>query len=176
MSDVDQPQENSPVFNGPIAGSSLTQELGAHTSEQPPIHVDPSEAYQEVADRLVSKGAFKRLAVSAELGIPVELTTRAIVYSGWAEGYYTIDTMYLIYGPILELATTLLDEAGIDYIALANRNEDDDLESAMELLREARGDNITEDEVATEETEFEQLEEAPEEEQMPTGGLMGVPM
>ena len=161
--------KNTPDFNGPIPGSSLTNELGSTPDERPPEFADPSDAYEDMASRIATPDVFERISVASELGIPVELTVRSMVFSGWANGRYSADTMYLIYGPLFELTMAMLDEKGISYLPLAKRKEDKEYNKALDLLSEIKG--IKE---KTEEVEAE-VEEEPEEEtkDVPTGGLMG---
>jgi|15BtaG_2_1085339.scaffolds.fasta_scaffold08041_2 hypothetical protein len=138
-------EENTPEFNGPIPGASLTGELGAETHEKPPAIVDPEEAYDDLASRMSSKEAFKRVAVAAKLGIPVELIARSLVFSGWAMGQYTQDVMLLIYTPVFSLMMKMLDHANVEYVPLAEDAKDVRLEDAMKELSEL--ENLSEDPV-----------------------------
>lgn len=170
-------------FDAPIPGESLTHELGSQPDEKPPEYTDPGDAYEYVSDRLFSEEAMTRLAISGELGVPLELTIRAVVFAGWAEGKYTIDTMYLIYGPMLELAMTMLESLDVPYVLTAERDEETDLKDAMELLRKQREHISGESQVEEKKVEkpIEEEEEAEglgaiEEEEEPQGGLMGRPV
>jgi hypothetical protein len=180
---LEEPTEDmgpSPDFDGPIPGASLTGELGAETNEKPPVFTDPAEAYDNVADRMQSKEAFKRIVVAARLGVPVDIVARSLVFSGWALGQYTSDVMLLIYGPIYELMMKMLDRANVEYIPLSPDSEDDRLKEAMEELAELEElenspikdttDEIIEE---TEEEPEQELEEEPEMEEPEMGGLMG---
>ena len=137
------------MFDGPIPGSSLTTELGSEPHERPP----------------------ERIAVAAELGTPVELIARAMVFSGWANGKYSFDVQYLIYGPFFELLMKMLDSAGIEYVPLAKRKEDQSLAKALKQLDKQR-EKIKELTGETEEEpEPEKIEETPD---VPKrGGIMG---
>jgi|DEB0MinimDraft_4_1074332.scaffolds.fasta_scaffold42196_3 hypothetical protein len=167
-------------FNGPIPGSSLTNELGNNPTERPPKFVDPEEAYEDTANRLTSPEVFERVSVASELGIPVELTVRSIVFSGWANGRYPVDVMYLIYGPLFELTMAMLDDKGVNYLPLAKRREDKEYVKALDLLSEIKGmqDSTDEarDKVSGEEetdTEMMEIEEDKDTLEVPRGGLMG---
>ena len=168
-------------FNGPIPGASLTHELGSQPDEKPPMFADPADAYEDLATRLVSEGSMKRITIAAELGMPMELIARSLVFAGWAKGRYTIDTMYLIYGPIFEVIMGMLDAAGVEYVALAERTEDESLNKAMDMLEKRKefiGEAVAEDlEEGDDKPVEEDTEEEPEEEEdeIPTGGLMGRP-
>lgn len=159
-------EEMNPTdFNGPIPGESLTHEFGSSPDERPPEITDPAEAYESVVNRISSPEVFERISVASELGIPVELTVRAMVFAGWAGGKYSIDTMYLIYGPVFEITMAMLDSKGIDYLPLAKRKEDESLEKAYDVLAQIKGlDKAPEESV-----------DEPEETEEPSGGLMRRP-
>ena len=171
-------QDTMSMFDGPIPGASLTTELGAEPHEKPPVYTDPDEAYEFLMNKVQSPEAFKRIMISAKLDIPVELTVRAVVFSGWALGQYTHDVMLLIFGPVFDGVLDLLEENDIPHIALAERAEDDTLEEAMQELEKYEkfksGEDIDSEMVSEEvgeETE-EETEEDPEME-IPDTGLMG---
>jgi hypothetical protein len=171
-------QDTMSMFDGPIPGASLTTELGAEPHEKPPVYTDPDEAYEFLMNKIQSPEAFKRIMISAKLDIPVELTVRAIVFSGWALGQYTHDVMLLIFGPVFDGVLDLLEENDIPHIALAERAEDDTLEEAMQELEKYEKFKSGEDidsEMVSEEVSEEPEEETEEEPEMeiPDTGLMG---
>ena len=164
------------MFDAPIPGSSLTTELGSEPHERPAEIADPADAYQFIADNIATEDAFERIAVAAEIGVPVELIARSIVFSAWANGKIGFDTMYLIYAPIFELMMAMLDKSNVKYIPLAKRKADKTLEEAMDLLKE-REEEIKELTGETDEPEEVQEDEPSEDEEdkpsIPRGGLMG---
>ena len=138
---------------------------------------EPADAYEDIANRVLREEAFKRIAISAELGVPVEITARSIVFAGWAQGKYTVDVMYLIYGPVFEMMMAMLDKSGVEYTALATRKEDESLTKMMDML-EKRKEIIGEKVAETDDEELkddEELEEDQAEDEVPTSGLMGRP-
>ena len=171
-------QDTMSMFDGPIPGASLTTELGAEPHEKPPVYTDPDEAYEFLMNKIQSPEAFKRLMISAKLEITVELTVRAVVFSGWALGQYTHEVMLLIFGPVFDGVLDLLEENDIPHIALAERAEDDTLEEAMQELEKYEKFKSGEDvdsEMISEEVSEEPEEETEEEPEMeiPDTGLMG---
>ena len=171
-------QDTMSMFDGPIPGASLTTELGAELHEKPPVYTDPDEAYEFLMNKIQSPEAFKRIMISAKLDIPVELTVRAVVFSGWALGQYTHDVMLLIFGPVFDGVLDLLEENDIPHIALAERAEDDTLEEAMQELEKYEkfksGEDVDSEMISEEVSEKpeEETEEEPEME-IPDTGLMG---
>ena len=95
-------------------------------------------------------------------------------------GKISHDVMLLILPDILELMSTMLDDAGIDHIVLADRKEDPRLKEAIERVKEYESvikpeENVEEKpEKNVEEKPEEDVEEKPEEEDIaPVTGLMG---
>jgi hypothetical protein len=169
-------QEMSEMFDGPIPGASLTEELGTEPNERPPQFVVPDEALNYVLTSISTADAFERIVIASKLDIPLELTARSIVFAGWALGKYSHDVMQLIYGPVLSEMMDMLDEAGVKYIPLAERKTDPTLDEAMDLLEEYeefKGESKdTEAKELDEETD--EVEEEPKEEiEVPDTGLMG---
>jgi hypothetical protein len=160
----------SEMFDGPIPGSSLTRELGAEKHERPPVYTDPVEAFEFVVDGILSEEAAEKISLSAQIGVPAELIARSIVVTGWAEGYYTIDVLLLIFQPVFGIVMKLLDKAGIKYEKLALRKIDSRLEDAFaELERLNSKDILPEDEYTEDDGVFDE-EELNEE---TSTGLMG---
>lgn len=174
------------TFDGPIPGASLTDELGSKPDEKPAVYADPVDAYEYLSDSLIDDEVFQRIAVASEIGVPVELTVRALLFAGWAEGKYSLDTMFYISVPILDLVLSLLEEGGVDHVPAAARKEDKSLEKAFKILKaqkeeinESLSDKDFEDDemLDAEDIEEEEQEEIEEEDQdeVPSGGLMGRP-
>jgi|TARA_R110000822_G_scaffold66778_1_gene162979 hypothetical protein len=172
-------QDPMQTFDGPIPGQALTEELGSAPHERPPQFSEPKEALQYMWEGLISEEGFKRLAIATELGVPVELIVRSLVFSGWAKGTFSFDTMLLIFGMLFDLTLRMLKEEEIPHMALAKRKEDDSLAKSVELLKEQR-DMVKKLEEGSEEVEdvaeeVEPVEEIESEElsDTPTTGLMG---
>ena len=168
-------------FEGPIPLASLTEELGSRAYEKPPLYTDPADAYEAIMDGLLTENATKRISVAVQLGVPLELVARSILFTGWATGKYSFDTFLYIAGPVLESMSALLDEAGVVYQKFATRTteEDMDLEEAIEVIRAAKEDELTPEvaeSIAQEKSEelSEEIEEKQTSEPMVArGGLMG---
>ena len=181
MEEEGMDQEMMSMFDGPIPGASLTEELGSEPNERPPQYVVPDEALQYVKEQVSTPEAFERILLAAELDIPIELVARAIVFSGWALGKYTHDISLLIFGPVFGYMLDMLNEEGVDHVPLAERADDPDLEKAMALLADYKRfkgeDEQSLEEDSEEQTEEEPMEmeevDEPEETEVPETGLMG---
>jgi hypothetical protein len=167
-------QEMSEMFDGPIAGASLTEELGTEPNEKPPQFVIPDEALNYVLKSISSPDAFERIAIASKLDIPLELTARAIIFSGWALGKYSHDVMQLIYGPVLSEMMDMLDEADVKYIPLAERRTDPTLARAMVLLEDYEDfKDVSNDTDPEDSGDVEDSDDVEEEIEVPDTGLMG---
>lgn len=171
---MEEQVEEEVTFDGPIPGSALTGELGAEASERPPEIVDAEEAYADIVSRINSPEAFIRLGLAAKQDIPVELIARSLLFSGWAMGKYSHDVMLLILPDVIEIMSTMLEDAGIEHIVFAKRKVDPRLLEALENVKkqeELMGSE--EDDAEPEQSEEEEPEEEPEEDTAPVTGLMG---
>ena len=45
-------EDTMSMFDGPIPGSSLTEELGSEINERPPVYTEPDEAYEFVMNKM----------------------------------------------------------------------------------------------------------------------------
>lgn len=166
-------------FDGPIPMASLTEELGSRSYEKPPQFTDPADAFDMIIDGLTTEKAIERVSVAVQLGVPAELVTQSLMFSGWATGKYSFDTMLMLAGPVFEVLTNLLDQSGINYQKFAEREGDTDIEEAMKLLEELKSGEIeepSEEEPEKMEDDTEEPEMMPEESkepEVPRGGLMG---
>ena len=99
----------------PIAGQSLTAELGTRPWQQPPKYNKPEEAIQHYFERLSDPEEGAKILGALEMGIPIETLTEAIQLSGVMEGLHTIDVGVLISPVIAESLEQLAKSAEIDY-------------------------------------------------------------
>lgn len=162
-------------FDGPIPMASMTEELGSRAYEKPPQYTDPADAFDMIVDGMATEKAMERISVAVQLGVPAELVVQSVMFSGWATGKYSFDTMLLISGPVFEVMTHLLDEAGVNYDKFAEREEDNDIEEAIELLKKLDSGDVKETDTEKKETEEEadMMPEESTEPEVPRGGLMG---
>jgi len=170
-------------FDAPIPMASMTEELGSRAYEKPPQYTDPADAFDVIIDGLTTEKAMERISIAVQLGVPAELVTQSLMFSGWATGKYSFDTMLYLAGPVFEVLTNLLDQADVNYQKFAEREGDTDIEEAMKLLKKLQSGEIEEtseeepeEPVEEVEDEMEKPEMMPEEStesEIPRGGLMG---
>jgi len=160
----------SPSFDRPIAGQSLTAELGNRPWQQPPQYATVEEALDYYVPRLANPEFTENLFDVMETGIPLTTIANAMQSAGVMEGKHTIDVGLLIMPVLIETMAYLAEESDIEYVEGSNITTDPDKPSdsriarAIAMVRKEQG----------EEPKMEDMP-VPEEQEVPqevTGGLM----
>ena len=158
-----------PMIDAPIAGQSLTAELGNRPWQQPPQYTTVEEALQYYIPRLTNPEMLDDLFNVMETGIPLTTLANAIQSSGVMEGKHSLDVGILILPVLMETMAYLAEESGIEYVAGTNKKIGSDKPSnaaiarAITMVKKEQGESSEEPEEEMQ-TEME-LEE-------PSGGLM----
>ena len=158
-----------PMIDAPIAGQSLTAELGNRPWQQPPQYTTVEEALQYYIPRLTNPEMLDDLFNVMETGIPLTTLANAIQSSGVMEGKHSLDVGILILPVLMETMAYLAEESGIEYVAGTNKKIGSDKPSkaaiarAIAMVKKEKGESSEEPEEEMQ-TEME-LEE-------PSGGLM----
>ena len=109
-------QNNKEILTDmPIAGESLTAELGSRPWQSPPQFETPEQAIGHYFTRLTDPQDSIGIINALEKGIPVETLTEVIQLGGVMEGLHTIDVGVLISPVIAETLIQLAEKAGIKY-------------------------------------------------------------
>ena len=157
-----------PMIDAPIAGQSLTAELGNRPWQQPPQYTTVEEALQYYIPRLTNPEMLDDLFNVMETGIPLTTLANAIQSSGVMEGKHSLDVGILILPVLMETMAYLAEESGIEYVAGTNKKIGSEKPSnaavarALAMVKKKQGE-------VSEEPEEEQVEMELEE---PSGGLM----
>ena len=158
-----------PMIDAPIAGQSLTAELGNRPWQQPPQYTTVEEALQYYVPRLTNPEMIEDLFNVMETGIPLTTLANAIQSSGVMEGKHSLDVGILIMPVLMETMAYLAEESGIEYEVGTNKRIGSDKPSsaaiarAIAMVKKEKGESSEEPEEEMQ-TEME-LEE-------PSGGLM----
>lgn len=157
-----------PMIDAPIAGQSLTAELGNRPWQQPPQYTTVEQALEFYIPRLTNPEMLDDLFNVMETGIPLTTIANAIQSSGVMEGKHSLDIGILILPVLMETMAYLAEEAGVEYEVGTNKKIGSDKPSdaavarALAMVRKKSG----------------QVKEEPEEKQIemelekPSGGLM----
>tara|TARA_R100000458_G_C8261485_1_gene236952 strand:+ start:570 stop:1091 length:522 start_codon:yes stop_codon:yes gene_type:complete len=165
-----QPLSNEPSFDRPIAGQSLTHELGARPWQNPSQYTTVDEAIDYYMERMSSEDFMVQLVDVLEMGVPVTTLANTIQMSNVMNGVHNLDVGMLVLPLIMEMLMMIGDSAEIKYnTGLDNPNEiktsNPTRESLLTKVAMQYKDKL--EEVDFENLDEETVEEEPTEE--PTG-------
>ena len=165
-----QPLSNEPSFDRPIAGQSLTHELGARPWQTPSQYSTVDEAIDYYMERMSSEDFMVQLVDTLEMGVPITTLANTIQMSNVMNGIHSIDVGMLVLPLLMEMLMMIGDSAEIKYnTGLDNPNEiktsNPTRESLLTKVAMQYKDKL--EEVDFENVDEETVEEEPTEE--PTG-------
>lgn len=108
-------RDSEEAFDAPIAGMSLTHELGARPWQSPPQYPTVEEALDFYIPRLSSQQFAGRLLDIIEQGIPLTALAETITLGGVMQGLHTIDVAVLINPVLVELMAGIAENADVKY-------------------------------------------------------------
>ena len=107
--------ENYPdIFDRPIPGQSLTDEPQNYPWEHPAQYSDLREARDRIFDNLSQEENLEQLLVMLASDVPVEALVRTILFAGFTEGKWTVDSAILLAPVILTQIVSLAKASGIE--------------------------------------------------------------
>lgn len=154
------------MIDAPIAGQSLTAELGNRPWQKPAQYTTVEEALDFYIPRLTDVDMQDDLMNVIELGIPLTTIADALQSGGTMDGKHTIDVGILIIPVLIETLAYLAEEQGVEYITGTEKEVSDTPSSSAVALAIKK---IKEQSGEPQETEEPEVEIEPEE---PSGGLM----
>ena len=104
-----------PTFDAPIAGMSLTHELGARPWQSPAQYSNVDEAIRYYIERFQDNESEKSLLDVLELGVPVSIIANTLQLSSVMEGVHSIDTGLLVLPVLMELIMYIGDKNKVKY-------------------------------------------------------------
>ena len=161
---------SQPRLEAPVAGMSLTHEVGARPWQSPPQQPSIQEAVQHYINKMEDESVGEQIINILETGVPVTTLANTIQLSGVMEGRHTIDVGMLATPVIMELIINMAEGAGIEYNTGMERDKDAEVEDSRIVagIEKARKEleNIDMEDMPKEE---EVVEEEEEDAEMPTG-------
>ena len=154
------------MIDAPIAGQSLTAELGNRPWQKPAQYTTVEEALDFYIPRLTDVETQDDLMNVIELGIPLTTIADALQSGGTMDGKHSIDVGILIIPVLIETLAYLAEEQGIEYVTGTEREVSDTPSSSTVALAIKK---IKEKSDEPQEIEEPEVELEPEE---PSGGLM----
>ncbi len=125
-------------FDAPVAGQSLTDTPKNYSWENPPRFSDVNDSTMFVWKKLNELDTLKRVIVLLEAGVSVESVTKVIVFAGFVEGSYSIDSGLLISPIVTKMIFAIGKAAGVENIKLTKPKKNETEETVQKLLN-ARG-------------------------------------
>lgn len=103
------------MFNAPIPGQGLTEELGSTPWQHPPQYATVDEAMNFYAERIMSPNFKEDITDVMELGVPLTTLANALQLGAVMQGKHTIDVGVLVTPVIVEMLSYVGDKAGVEY-------------------------------------------------------------
>ena len=158
------------THDAPIAGQSLTAEVGNRPWQNPPQFAEVDDAINFYVPKLLDPTVSNQLLDVIEMGVPLTTIANSLQISGVMQGLHTIDVGILVLPVLVEMMTLMAEDEGIDYKSgmddrASDLPSDSTISLAMKKAREKMG----------KEEPQQPMEEEPMEEPQgpPTTGLMG---
>ena len=152
------------LIDAPIAGQSLTSEVGGWPWEQPPQYSTVEEALEFYLPRLTEPTLQNELMNVIEMGLPLTTVANALQQGAVMEGKHSLDVGILVMPVLMEVLAYLSEQRGIEFNMGTNVEVDDSpsgvaVKLALKKLKAKEGEPEEEPE---QEVEIEE----------PIGGLM----
>lgn len=165
-------EAKAPPLDGPIAGQSLTTELGNRPWQKPPQYTTPEQALEFYLPRLNEPQVYDQLIDVMQLGIPITTIAESMQIGGVMQGMHSVDVGILIMPVLIEMIAFIGDDAGVEYnLGIEERIDENKIsQSTIALAMKRMKERIPE---VVEEAKEDDMDVVEENEQMPQpSGLM----
>jgi len=125
-------------FDTPVPGQSLTDNPKNYKWENPARFSKLEDSSLHIWRELNKKDNLKRIIVLLEAGISVEAVTRTIVFSGFIEGAFSIDSALLLTPIVQKMILQVGKAAGISKLKVT-RPKKNETEEMIKNLYNTRG-------------------------------------
>ena len=134
-------KDNFPdIFDRPIPGQSLTDEPKNYPWEHPPQFTDLREARDRIFDNLTEEESIQQLLTMLSANVPAEAVVRTILFAGFTEGKFSVDTAILLAPVVLMQVVSIAKAAGLEkFNILMDEKPDDNFTKAMLKVSEDTG-------------------------------------
>ena len=107
--------KTEPEIDAPVAGMSLTHELGARPWQRPPQYPTVEDALDFYLTKIGDNKLMYNVLSVVESGVAIPTIAETLTLGGVMEGKHTVDTAILVNPVIVEYIKGLADTAGIEY-------------------------------------------------------------
>ena len=134
-------KDNFPdIFDRPIPRQSLTDEPKNYPWEHPPQFTDLREARDRIFDNLTEEESIQQLLTMLSANVPAEAVVRTILFAGFTEGKFSVDTAILLAPVVLMQVVSIAKAAGLEkFNILMDEKPDDNFTKAMLKVSEDTG-------------------------------------
>jgi hypothetical protein len=134
------------VFDTPIPGQSLTDEPGNYPWEHAAQYSKPEDATFVIWEKLHEEQTLESVITLLQSGLTVENITRVIIFGGFLEGKYSVDTAILLSPIVARMVATIGQKAGVEKLNLTNGKVDNTRE-LLKIIQNSERADIDEKEV-----------------------------
>lgn len=120
-------------IDAPIAGQSLTTELGNRPWENPPQYSTVEEALDFYIPRIMEPALRNDMLNILEMGIPISTFANALQMSAVMQGKHTIDVGVLALPVLIESIAYVADAEGIEYTTGTDMEPEDNTFSSSNI-------------------------------------------
>lgn len=157
-------------LEAPIAGMSMTHEVGARPWQTPPQQATVQEAIAHYIERMQDDSITEQIVNILQSDIPVTTLANTIQLAGVMEGRHSIDVGVLILPVIMEMVMLIADAEGIKYETGMERDKEEEVKDSRIMAGMARARKELADDIPEKDEEILEVQE--ELAEMPKG-LMG---
>lgn len=112
----------SELFNAPIPGESLTRTPGGSPWERPSQFADKDEAAEYLFTELTRPEKARKLVAMVEVGAPVEMLAKGVLFKGFMDGKWTPDTALLLTKVTMGIILGIAKKGGVKESEITYRN------------------------------------------------------
>ena len=157
-------------LEAPIAGMSMTHEVGARPWQTPPQQATVQEAIAHYIERMQDDSITEQIVNILQSDVPVTTLANTIQLAGVMEGKHSIDVSILILPVIMEMIMLIADAEGIKYETGMERDKEAEVKDSRIMAGMARARKELADDIPEKDEEILEVQE--ELAEMPKG-LMG---
>ena len=157
-------------LEAPIAGMSMTHEVGARPWQTPPQQATVQEAIAHYIERMQDDSITEQIVNILQSDVPVTTLANTIQLAGVMEGRHSIDVGVLILPVIMEMIMLIADAEGIKYETGMERDKEAEVKDSRIMAGMARARKELADDIPEKNEEILEVQE--ELAEMPKG-LMG---
>ena len=126
-------ERQSNPFDTPVPGQSLTDNPKNYPWENPSRFPSLEKASLHIWREINKKDSLKRIIILLEAGVSVESVTRVIVFSGFVEGAFSVDSALLLTPIVQKMILQVGKAAGISKLKVTKPKKNETKEMIKNL-------------------------------------------